>query len=172
MTQDRRTAIIARLADHVLAHGLGGSSLRVLAKAADTSDRMLLYYFPDKDAVIAATLEEIAARMTATLAKATAREQLSAVALKMRLSALVFGDALWPYMRLWLDIASRAGHGDAFYRDVGGKLARGFVVWIESQLLATSRARAPGLLAGLEGLVLLKALGVDDLARDALRRGD
>ena len=50
----RRTEIVERLADHVLAHGLSASSLRPLAKAAGTSDRMLLYYFADKSEMMTA----------------------------------------------------------------------------------------------------------------------
>lgn len=172
MNEDRRSALVDRLADHVLDKGLGATSLRVLAKAAGTSDRMLLYYFVDKDAVIVAILEELAARMTMILAASASRDPLSAVALKMRLSAVVLDDKLWPYMRLWLDIAARAAHGDPLCRSVGSRLADGFLLWIEGQLLATSRARAPALFAGIEGLVLLKALGANDIARKALRRDD
>ena len=61
-------ALIEKLADHMLAHGLIGSSLRPLAKAAGTSDRMLLYYFRDKEELLAATSQLIAARMTMMLA--------------------------------------------------------------------------------------------------------
>ena len=39
--EDRRALLLGKLADHVLAHGLSASSLRPLAKAAGTSDRML-----------------------------------------------------------------------------------------------------------------------------------
>ena len=46
---DKRAALIDKLADHVLADGLLHASLRPLAKAVGTSDRMLLYYFKDKD---------------------------------------------------------------------------------------------------------------------------
>ena len=59
----RRADIPERLADHVLAHGLSASSLRPLAKAAGTSDRMLLYYFADKAEMITATLGVIAIRI-------------------------------------------------------------------------------------------------------------
>jgi AcrR family transcriptional regulator len=43
----RRAEIIQRLTDYVLAEGLSAASLRPLAKAAGTSDRLLLYYFND-----------------------------------------------------------------------------------------------------------------------------
>ena len=45
----KRADIIERLTAYVLAQGLSASSLRPLAKAAGTSDRMLLYHFADKD---------------------------------------------------------------------------------------------------------------------------
>ena len=59
----RRKAVLLRMADHLLATGLRGASLRPLAAAAGTSDRMLLYYFADKDELLAATLAEVAGRM-------------------------------------------------------------------------------------------------------------
>ena len=49
---DRREAAIERMADHVLSEGLAAGTLRPLAAAAGTSDRMLLYYFADKDELL------------------------------------------------------------------------------------------------------------------------
>ena len=42
-TDKDRTRLLDRLAAHVIAHGLSAASLRPLAKAAGTSDRMLMY---------------------------------------------------------------------------------------------------------------------------------
>jgi AcrR family transcriptional regulator len=168
IADSRRDAVLERLADHVLAHGLAASSLRALARAAKTSDRMLLYYFADKDALVAATLETIAARMMAMLVANAAPAPLSAPELAARLAALVLDDSLWPFMRLWLEIASRAGHGDVFYRAVGGQLAHGFLAWAEAQLTPDARAAAPAIFAKTEGLVVLKALGADDMVRAAI----
>src|SRR6202034_1512844 len=67
---DRRQAAIERMADHLLLEGLGAATLRPLAAAAGTSDRMLLYYFADKDDLLSATLHRLAARMTAQLDEA------------------------------------------------------------------------------------------------------
>ena len=70
------------MADHLLAAGLTGVNLRALAAAAGTSDRMLLYYFTDKDELLAATLACIAARLTAKLdAAVTAGDLLRFAAL-------------------------------------------------------------------------------------------
>ena len=52
----RRTALAEAATDHVLEHGLLGLSLRPLAAALGTSDRMLLYHFADKDDLVATVL--------------------------------------------------------------------------------------------------------------------
>jgi AcrR family transcriptional regulator len=52
----RRTALAEAATDHVLQHGLVGLSLRPLAAALGTSDRMLLYHFADKDDLVATIL--------------------------------------------------------------------------------------------------------------------
>lgn len=170
-SEDRRAQILDQLADHVLADGLGRSSLRQLAKAAGTSDRMLLYYFDDKAALISATLELISARITARLAERGAGSPLPFEALRAKLSAIVLEEDMWPFMRLWLEIASLSAGGDPFYRAVGKRLGRGFLLWGASQLDSAdeaSRAReAAQLLVNIEGMVLLKSLGLDDVLEQA-----
>ena len=52
----RREKLARAAADHALDHGLIGLSLRPLAAALGTSDRMLLYHFRDKDDLMAAIL--------------------------------------------------------------------------------------------------------------------
>lgn len=49
---DRRTALTEGALDYVLDHGLIGLSLRPLAAALATSDRMLIYHFGGKDELI------------------------------------------------------------------------------------------------------------------------
>lgn len=168
---DRRAAILERLADHMLARGLSASSLRPLAKAAGTSDRMLLYYFADKDELVAATLEVVAARLTALLAARTGAP-LPYDALLAKLVETLLDDALWPYMRLWLELASMAAGGDPLAKRVGEQLGRGFLAWDMAQLdcpdPAMRMAQAARLLLTIEGLVLLKSIGLDDIGEAAL----
>jgi AcrR family transcriptional regulator len=52
----RRQELAEAATDHVLEHGLLGLSLRPLAAALGTSDRMLLYHFRDKDDLVATVL--------------------------------------------------------------------------------------------------------------------
>jgi|SRR6476660_3596349 len=53
---DRRQALAEGATDYVLEHGLIGLSLRPLAAALGTSDRMLLYHFKDKLDLVATVL--------------------------------------------------------------------------------------------------------------------
>ncbi len=58
----RRDALLEQATDYVLDHGLIGLSLRPLAAGLGTSDRMLVYHFGSKDALVVALIEAISAR--------------------------------------------------------------------------------------------------------------
>ncbi len=167
-SDERRAALLDRLADHVLHEGLSASSLRPLAQAAGISDRMLLYYFKDKAEVIEAVLIHIAARLTALLGAQTNPTKLPLEALRLHLWGALKTDALWPYMRLWLEIASLAARGDPLFQTVGQSIGRGFLAWGAGQLDCATEAQrerdAARLLVTIEGLALLKAIGMEDVS--------
>jgi AcrR family transcriptional regulator len=165
----RRTALLNALADHLLSHGLGAASLRPMAKAAGTSDRMLLYYFPDKDALITAVLGRVAERLTLMLADIVAPQPLPLDQLRAHLANVLLADRYWPYMRLWLDMAARAANGETVYATVGRQLGEAFVAWGSGQLASDNVPRdAARLIVAIEGMVLLKSLGLEDVARRAI----
>ena len=58
----RRDELAEGATDYALEHGLIGLSLRPLAEALGTSDRMLLYHFRDKDDIVATILRTSTAR--------------------------------------------------------------------------------------------------------------
>jgi AcrR family transcriptional regulator len=64
---DRRRQLAEAATDHVLEHGLIGLSLRPLAAALGTSDRMLLYHFSGKDDLVATVLHTSNERSIALL---------------------------------------------------------------------------------------------------------
>ena len=168
-SETQRAELLDKLADHMLAHGLAGSSLRPLAAAAGLSDRMLLYHFKDKAAIMAATLERVAARMVTLLNTHTANTLLPLDTLQGRLATIVLDDAFWPFMRLWLEMAAKAAQGDALYREIGGQIGRGFLAWGAAQLDSEDRERdAARLLVTVEGMVVLKSVGLEDVGRAAL----
>jgi AcrR family transcriptional regulator len=168
----RKAALLDDLADFVLDRGLDAASLRPLARAAGTSDRMLIYHFGDKDSLIAAVIAHVAARLTDVLQANAAPAPLPADRLQPLLLDMTLRDDIWPFLRLWLQIAARAGQGDPFFRAVGGQIGRGFIDWIAAQIDADSDAarqsQAARLFVLVEGLILVRSLGLDGICRPAL----
>jgi AcrR family transcriptional regulator len=169
---DRREAAIERMADHVLARGLGAATLRPLAAAVGTSDRMLLYYFADKDELLAATLGRVAARMIAQLDGKIPVEppRPFAVLLEQTWAALA-SESLRSFMPLWLELASGAARGLQPHRDVAGEIADGFLSWVSIRLQPEDSGEpsslAPLFLASIEGMYLLEAIGRGAIADSA-----
>ncbi len=64
---DRREELVAGATDYALEHGLVGLSLRPLAAALGTSDRMLLYHLGSKDELLVAIIAESTDRSVAEL---------------------------------------------------------------------------------------------------------
>ncbi len=64
---DRRDALLDAATDHVLEHGLIGLTLRPVAAAIGTSDRMLIYHFDSRDALVSAIVTRASERATAAL---------------------------------------------------------------------------------------------------------
>ncbi len=160
----RRAALLDAMADHLLAHGLAGSPLRALGRAAGTSDRMLLYYFPDKDALLRALLAKVAARLLELLGAAgDAPRAPGALLAELWAAARGPGHA---FMLLFLELAARAGRGEEPYRAAAAALAGGFRDWAAARLDAPDDAAA--VLAALDGAFLLLAAGRADLADAAV----
>lgn len=170
--ETRRAEIVARLTEYVLAEGLSASSLRPLARAAGTSDRMLLYYFKDKSEIVTAVLQHISAKLIVMLGERTASQPLPIDDLRRQFAEILFVDELWPYMRIWLEVGSLSAMGDPFYRAVGERIGRGFFEWGKIQLKSASDEQrdidAAKLLVSIEGMLLLKSIGLDDVVAKAL----
>lgn len=169
--EDRRTAALDRMADHVLSEGLTGATLRPLAAAAGTSDRMLLYYFADKDELLTAILERIAARLLADL-NATIASKRPFVTLLNDVWVVLNSARHRPYMTIWYDLASGAARGLEPHRKVSGLIADGYFAWIEGRLAHDASGppnrTAPLFLAALQGMYLLNAIGRPVIATDAM----
>jgi AcrR family transcriptional regulator len=169
----RRQQILERLADHVLAHGLQGASLRPLGTAAGTSDRMLLHYFADKDALLTATLTLVTQRLIAVLDSAQA-DPMPFHSLLPHLAAMLKDARIQPYLRLWLDLMPFAAGETEPFRSIARSIASTLLSWIAAALdveREEDRASLAALtLALVEGFVIFDALG-DDATRTAALAG-
>jgi len=170
---NRREAAIERMADHVLSEGLAGATLRPLAAAAGTSDRMLLYYFTDKDELLTAVLERIARRLLGELEDAVSIEPPRPfVMLIEQVWAALGSERLRPYMNVWLDLASGAARDLQPYRNVAGVIADGYMAWVERRLAPQGEDEPPVsaalFLAAIQGMYLLTAIGRPAIAQSAM----
>ncbi|SHN36994.1 TetR/AcrR family transcriptional regulator [Cryptosporangium aurantiacum] len=57
-----RQRLLSLVADHILASGVSGLTLRGVSRAVGSNNRMLLYYFESKEQLIAAGLAEVHVR--------------------------------------------------------------------------------------------------------------
>lgn len=163
LRQARRADALNRIADHMLTHGLAPSSLRALAHAAGTSDRMLLYYFADKDELVVAALGVICLRLAELLEAEAPPGKLAPEAALGAFAAIMRGPAVRPHMRVWLELVSLAARGEEPFRAVAGRIADYFVAWVSGRLdIGVDAERvtvAVRLVATLDGLVLMDSVG-------------
>lgn len=159
----KRQAWLQDMADHVLHHGLRDASLRPLAKAAGTSDRMLIYHFDSKEGVISALLLRLAETLTAHLDQALPDGRAaSSRAVVAEVRALMQSDLGQGYMRLWFDILSVAAQEEGPemgpHRYAGHVMSDLFEGWLRKRLPAPEQA--PAVLTLFEGILVMDALGL------------
>lgn len=167
-----RETLLPLLAAHVLEHGLGGASLRPLAKAAGTSDRMLIYHFGNKETLITELLDHVAGVYSAALdlalgdARAASRSECFA-----RLLAQARQPAMQPFMVLWWEIVAGAARDLPGYRQAAGAMMTRQLAWLEQQMPAGDPDPAGGaryLMTLLEGALMLGAVGHGHTAREGV----
>lgn len=158
------------MAAHVLRDGLNTASLRPLAAAAGTSDRMLIYHFGSKDALIAALLEHLAQQLAAGLDALLPPEPFESEAELIRtVITIMRSEQVAPYTRVWLDIVSGAAQGQSAHAASGQRIIDIYIDWIAPRHPG-GRDAAPSALAVIEGIVVLDAVGQGKVADVALAR--
>jgi AcrR family transcriptional regulator len=165
----RRDAVAQAATDYVLEHGLVGLSLRPLAAALGTSDRMLLYHFDGKDDLVATVLRLSNDRSVAEVrGLAPAADVRTAV---LELWAAVTSPRLDRCQRLYVEAAALGLFGREPYSSVVRAANRVWVAAVADWLVASGMPthlapRAVALLdAALMGFQLDLPLDRDDPAQ-------
>ncbi|NCP12897.1 MAG: TetR/AcrR family transcriptional regulator [Sphingomonadales bacterium] len=170
-----RDTLLPRLAAHVLEHGLGGASLRPLAKAAGTSDRMLIYHFGNKETLITELLGHIAAIYSGALDAALGGERAKTrQECAERILAVGSQPAMQAFLVLWWDIVAGAARGVPGYRAAARQMMTQQLEWLERQMPEDDPDPAGGarfLMTAIEGTLMLSAVGHEDTAREGLLAG-
>lgn len=170
--EKKKQEIIEKTANFILMHGLHDASLRNLANAAETSDRMLLHYFNDKEELLTVVLSFISTKFI-NLLQHTEMEKLSFQKLVPFLYKMMRDPQIRPYMKLWLDLIGRASKETEPYYQVAKEICDSFyefyleVIQVdEGENIEEVAALA---LVTVEGIALLDALGDDSRIHQALK---
>ena len=154
----KKQAAIKRIANHLLANGLSETGLRRLAEVAGTSDRMLIYYFGTKDALLDVVLSGIAASVTAQLDMLLGAEQRSAEVLLEQLTTVTMDEAFAPAVQLWFELVGLAARGQDPYLSNARVFADNWIAWIAAHLDDSAEHDPGDLYAHLEGRLMLKMI--------------
>jgi AcrR family transcriptional regulator len=160
----RRNELVEQIAAHMLAEGLGETSLRAIAKAISTSDRMLLYYFKDKADLLETVLAAIAQQLASILAAARSDSKPQAyTALFKEMWGAIQTPSVLPYIKLWIELSAAAVRHREPKARAANQIADLFLDWTESRLAPrpglSRRHQATLLMGTIDGLAMLFAVG-------------
>ena len=164
---EQRESFLAGAVDHVLRHGVATLSLRPLAAALGTSDRMLLYYFGNREQLLVAVLGVVGEQLRAQLAAALPAEPVPPAALLRAVEAALREPGAEAALRLYVEVGGLASRGREPFRTVAAAVARGWLSWLASRLDVAEDERAgaaAGILALVDGLLLVRFVASDEVA--------
>lgn len=173
----KRAQLTEALADIVLADGLDALSLRPAAARLGTSDRMLLYYFGTKTALMGDVLACVSERFATHLAATTYGRRIPPQNMVGHAANLLAEPAGRAFVQLWLEIAARAARGDEQFADAAAAIAEFWTDWIVRSVHfpagTQSRNAAAMMLAVVNGIALLDrtAPNVAEAARSRVQAG-
>ncbi len=156
-----REQILDGAVELVLADGLGALTFGRLAKRMGTSDRVVVYYFPNKSTLTGEVLLDIGNRLQGALARAftepaTDHRQLARAA--YRVLARDDTDAIFA---VYFEACGLAAAGAQPYRDLAAALLDGWVDWLSGFFRGTvkhRRAEAEATLVLIDGVLLMRQL--------------
>ncbi len=167
---ETRERLCRAAADYILAHGLSSASLRPLAQAAGTSDRMLIYHFGTKATLIREALILLSQDMQQSLATALGDGHSPARFdhiddIEEEILTLLGNEMFRPYLSLWFNMLAETARGDKFHQQLAREILASYIEWVLPRLPHNSEnpyATAWGLLSRIEGALILQVVGLKD----------
>ncbi|MED1863770.1 TetR/AcrR family transcriptional regulator [Fictibacillus nanhaiensis] len=166
----RKQELQEKMSIHILTNGLQSVSLRNLAKAVGTSDRMLLHYYQDKEELMTEVLTQISDNLITIL------EQARTVAIPFNqlvphLYQLIKDPVVKPYIQLWLELIARASKNEEPYFSIAKQIGDSFINYCSELIQADEEEKeklAPLTFIIIEGIAMLDAIDFESNIEKAL----
>jgi AcrR family transcriptional regulator len=153
--------------------GLPGLTFGTVARSLGIPDRTVVYYFPNKDALVTDVLFTFGARLQLLLEGAFGAEPLPVEELLARGWSTLKTDEADAAFAVFFQVVGLAGAGEAPYRDLAPVLIESWVDWLSARVAgsraSTRRSGALNIIAQLDGLLLLRLTAGPDTADQAAR---
>jgi AcrR family transcriptional regulator len=152
--------------------GLSQLTFGRVAKQLGISDRVVVYYFPSKDALIGEVLYAMGAQLQSALAPAfasPAADHLDLLRAAWPIIAHVDSDRVFA---LFFEAAGLAAAGNEPYRSLVPQLVEAWVLWASALIDGTKarrRAEAEAAIALIDGLLMFRQLAGPEAATRAAR---
>ncbi len=170
---EQRQALLAGAVEHVLRHGASGLSLRPLAAALGTSDRMLLYYFSSREHLLETVLDLIGDGLLAALSDTVPPGRHHPDVLLRQLWSVARDPHVEPRLRLYVEILGQSAAQVAPFPAAAQRVAARWLDWAQERVDVPVDQRAEtaaALLATLDGLLILDLAIGSDIADRAARQ--
>ena len=161
----KKEAYIERIAGYILQNGINESSLKKMADAALTSDRMLMHYFKDKEEILNLTLMQISQDFISLL-NSDPQLKLGFDEFVIFLGEAIKDNRVRPYLNLWLELIHLASNGKDPYFAVSKKIGEtywGWLLQVYRPAVNEDKNRMAALIYALtEGFVFLDKIDMGD----------
>ncbi len=164
------------LLPNAMCSNMGGGEPSPLAKAAGTSDRMLIYHFGNKETLVRDLLGYVAGVYASALEMALAAQHGEGrPATRQECFARILAQGrqpgMQPFMVLWWEIVAGSARGVPGYAEAAEAMITDQLAWLEGQMPEDDPDPAGGaryLLTLLEGTLMLGTVGHARTAREGL----
>ncbi len=157
-----RSDLVAAAVETAREDGIGQLTYSRVAKRLGISDRMVVYYFPTKEALISEVLLALGGELQALLEQAFGAQRLPAADLARRAWPLLTTPAADRIFAIFFELTGLASAGTEPYRSIAALMIDGWTDWmapyVEGSTPAVRRRRALALEAQLDGLLLMRRI--------------
>jgi AcrR family transcriptional regulator len=163
-----RNELLAVAMDIALTEGVSAVNFGRVAKKLGISDRMVVYYFPNKTDLINTVVFEIGLQLQTMLESAFGPEPLEPLELMRRAWPVLSTDAVTPMFDGFFEIIGLASVGKSPYNDLAPLLLNGWIEWLVPRVKSTDpvqqRAIAASVVAQLDGLLMVRRISGANVA--------